>query len=52
MRDDDLGQAEFALDARLCLNVSADWTPDNGGQVVYIARSVAVVDFIRLLNSF
>ena len=35
--DDDLGQAEFALDARLCFNVHT-WDESMGGQTVYIAR--------------
>ena len=37
VRDDDLGQAEFALDARLCFNL-ASWDPQIGGQTIYIAR--------------
>jgi hypothetical protein len=37
IRDDDLGLAEFVLDARLTFN-SADWLPAMGGQTVYIAR--------------
>ena len=37
IRDDDLGQAEFALDARICLNVKT-WRLEMGGQMVYIAR--------------
>jgi len=37
IRDDDLGQAEFALDARICLNVNG-WRLEMGGQMVYIAR--------------
>jgi len=36
--DDDLGQAEFALDARLCFNVH-NWDESMGGQTVYIARN-------------
>ncbi|XP_023320742.1 prolyl 3-hydroxylase OGFOD1 [Eurytemora carolleeae] len=37
VRDDDLGQAEYALDARLCFNL-ASWDPQIGGQTIYIAR--------------
>jgi len=37
VRDDDLGQAEFALDARLFFNVS-NWDVTMGGHTVYIAR--------------
>jgi len=36
--DDDVGQAEFALDARLCFNLD-NWNEDMGGQTVYIARN-------------
>ena len=37
IRDDDLGQSEYALDARLCFSASK-WTPEMGGQTEYIAR--------------
>eukprot|EP00088_Acartia_fossae_P068302 TRINITY_DN863_c0_g1_i7.p1 TRINITY_DN863_c0_g1~~TRINITY_DN863_c0_g1_i7.p1 ORF type:complete len:488 (-),score=135.69 TRINITY_DN863_c0_g1_i7:92-1555(-) len=36
--DDDLGQAQFALDARICFNVH-NWEEVIGGQTVYIARN-------------
>jgi hypothetical protein len=37
IRDDDLGLAEFVLDARLTFN-SGSWKPAMGGETVYIAR--------------
>jgi hypothetical protein len=37
IRDDDLGLAEFVLDARLSFN-STGWRSAMGGQTVYIAR--------------
>jgi len=38
VRDDDLGQCEFGLDARVCFNVAPSWDAAHGGQTIYIAR--------------
>ena len=38
VRDDDLGQCEFGLDARVCFNVASSWDAAHGGQTIYIAR--------------
>jgi len=37
IRDDDQEQAEYALDLRMCFNMSG-WTEEMGGQTSYIAR--------------
>ena len=38
IRDDDQEQAEYALDLRMCFNVSSSEESEAGGQTVYIAR--------------
>ena len=38
IRDDDQEQAEYALDLRICFNVSSGEESEVGGQTVYIAR--------------
>jgi len=38
IRDDDQEQAEYALDLRICFNVSSGEESEAGGQSVYIAR--------------